>query len=88
MNYSTYFSPMACSVRRGIRCRPRKLPMIAIGSCATTAADSVARDDEGDGVREGHSHTIERRWTGRRNHLRPLRGVHKGFLSGDVAVFE
>jgi hypothetical protein len=49
-----------------------------------------ARDDDadGDGVREVHSNTIEGLWTGLRNHLRPLRGVNKWFLSGYVAVFE
>ena len=47
-----------------------------------------ARDDDGDGVREVHSNTIEGLWTGLRNHLRPFRGVNKWFLSGYVAVFE
>ncbi len=41
-----------------------------------------------DGVREGHSNTIEGLWTGLRNHLRPFRGVNKWFLSGYVAIFE
>jgi transposase-like protein len=47
-----------------------------------------ARDDDGDGVREVHSNTIEGLWTGLRNHLRPFRGLNKWFLSGYVAVFE
>jgi transposase len=47
-----------------------------------------ARDEDGDGVREVHSNTIEGLWTGLRNHLRPLRGVNKWFLAGYVAVFE
>ena len=34
-----------------------------------------ARDDDGDGIREVHSNTIEGLWTGLRNHLRPFRGI-------------
>jgi transposase len=47
-----------------------------------------ARDEDGDGVREVHSNTIEGLWTGVRNFVRPLRGVSKWFLSGYLAVFE
>lgn len=34
-----------------------------------------ASDDDGDGIREVHSHTIEGLWLGLRNYLRPFRGV-------------
>lgn len=47
-----------------------------------------ARDDDGDGVREVHSNTIEGIWTGLRNRLRVFRGVSKKYLSQYVAMFE
>ena len=47
-----------------------------------------ARDDDGDGIREVHTNTIEGLWTGLRNFLRPFRGVSKHFLSGYVAIHE
>ena len=47
-----------------------------------------ARDDDGDGIREVHVNTTEGMWTTVRNFLRPLRGVHKQYLSGYVAVCE
>ena len=47
-----------------------------------------ARDDDGDGVREGHCNTREGIWTGLRNFLRPFRGVHKKYLAQYVAVCE
>lgn len=47
-----------------------------------------ARDDDGDGVREVHTNTIEGLWTGLRNHLRTFRGVSKTYLAQYVAVFE
>jgi hypothetical protein len=47
-----------------------------------------ARDDDGDGIREVHTHPIEGKWTGLRNFLRPFRGVSKHFLSGYVAIHE
>ena len=40
-----------------------------------------ARDDDGDGVREVHSNTMEGIWTGLRHFLRPFRGVHKDDLA-------
>jgi hypothetical protein len=46
-----------------------------------------ARDD-GDGIREVHVNTTEGMWTTVRNFLRPLRGVHKKYLSGYVAMCE
>ena len=47
-----------------------------------------AREDDGDGIREVHSNTIEGMWTGVRNFLRPFRGVHKRYLSQFVAMCE
>jgi len=47
-----------------------------------------ARDDDGDGIREVHVNTTEGMWTTVRNFLRPLRGVHKKYLSGYVAICE
>ena len=47
-----------------------------------------ARDDDGDGVREVHTNTIEGLWTGLRNWLRTFRGVAKKYLFGYVAAFE
>ena len=40
-------------------------------------AKEWARDDDGDGVREVHTNTMEGTWTGLRNFLRPFRGVSK-----------
>ena len=47
-----------------------------------------ARDDDGDGIREVHINTIEGLWTTVRNFLRILRGVHKKYLGGYVAMCE
>ena len=47
-----------------------------------------ARDDDGDGIRENHTNTIEGIWTGFRNYLRRFRGVHKKYLDQYAAVFE
>ena len=47
-----------------------------------------ARDDDGDGIREVHSNTIEGLWTGLRNYLRPLRGVHKMYLKIYTAMHQ
>jgi transposase len=47
-----------------------------------------ARDDDGDGIREVHTNTIEGMWARLRTFLRPFRGVSKHFLSGYVAIHE
>lgn len=47
-----------------------------------------ARDEDGDGVREVHTNTIEGFWTGLRNFLRPFRGVSKPYLAQYVALYE
>jgi transposase-like protein len=47
-----------------------------------------ARDEDGDGLKEVHSNTIEGIWTGLRNFLRRFRGVHKKYLAQYVAIFE
>lgn len=47
-----------------------------------------ARDEDGDGVREVHTNTIEGLWTTVRNFLRPFRGVHKRNLKFYVAMCE
>jgi transposase len=47
-----------------------------------------ARDDDGDGIREVHTNTMEGWWTTVRNFLRPFRGVHKKYLSGYIAMCE
>jgi transposase len=47
-----------------------------------------ARDDDGDGVREAHTDTMEGRWTGLRNFLRPFRGVSEWYLDQYVAIFQ
>lgn len=46
-----------------------------------------ARDDDGDGVREVHTNTIEGFWTGLRNFLRRFRGVSKHYLQEYVCVY-
>jgi hypothetical protein len=40
-----------------------------------------ARDDDGEGIREVHTNTIEGWWTAVRNFLRPFRGVHQKYLN-------
>jgi transposase-like protein len=47
-----------------------------------------ARDDDGDGVREVHTNSMEGLWTTVRNFLRPFRGVHKCYLEGYIAICE
>ena len=47
-----------------------------------------ARDEDGDGIYETHTNTIEGVWTTLRNFLRPFRGVHKKFLAGYIAIAE
>ena len=47
-----------------------------------------ARDDDGDGIRENHTNTIEGIWVGFRNYLRRFRGVHKKYLNQYAAVFQ
>ncbi len=47
-----------------------------------------ARDDDGDGIREVHTNTIEGLWTTVRNFLRPFRGVHKRYLGRYIAICE
>ena len=47
-----------------------------------------ARDDDGDGIREVPTNTIEGLWTTARNFLRPFRGVHKKYLPCYLAMCE
>jgi transposase len=47
-----------------------------------------ARDDDGDGLREVHTNTLEGLWSGLRTFWRPFRGVHKPYLGGYVAIYE
>jgi transposase len=47
-----------------------------------------ARDDDGEGRRAVHGNPREGIWTGLRNFLRPVRGVHKKYLAQYVAVFD
>jgi transposase-like protein len=56
--------------------------------CHTFGQGEWARDDDGDGIREVHTNSIEGFWTGLRNFLRPFRGVNKEHLSHYVAVHE
>jgi transposase len=51
------------------------------------SAREWARDDDGDGIREVHTNTIEGFWTGLRNFLRPFRGVSKWFLNSYVVFY-
>jgi transposase len=47
-----------------------------------------ARDDDGDGIREVHTNTIEGLWTTARKFLRPFRGVHTKYLHHYLAMCE
>jgi len=56
--------------------------------CHSLGQGEWAREDDGDGIREVHTNSIEGFWTGLRNFLRPFRGVNKEHLSHYVAVHE
>lgn len=56
-------------------------------STVNHGAGEYARDDDGDGVREVHSNTIEGFWLGCRNFLRMFRGVHKKYLNQYVKFY-
>jgi transposase len=56
--------------------------------CHTFGQGEWARDDDGDGIREVHTNSIEGFWTGLRNFLRPFRGINKEHLSHYIAVHE
>lgn len=47
-----------------------------------------ARDDDGDGINEVHTNTIEGLWTELRNFLRPFKGVSKHYIHLYIAMFE
>jgi len=59
-----------------------------VSVCHTPGKREWARDDDGDGVREVHTNTIEGLWTGVRNFLRPFRGVNKIYLQQYLAIHE
>jgi hypothetical protein len=48
----------------------------------------LAKDDDGDGVREVHVNTSEGFWTGLRNFVHPFRGVNKVYLQQYVGIDE
>jgi transposase-like protein len=54
----------------------------------THGSKEWARDDDGDGIREVHTNSIEGLWTTLRNFLRTFRGVHKKYLKYYVAMCE
>ena len=56
--------------------------------CHSPTNREWACDDDGDGVREVHTNTMEGTWTGLRNFLRPFRGVSTWFLSQYAALFQ
>ena len=56
--------------------------------CHAPGKREWARDEDGDGIREVHHHTLEGLGTGLRNFLHPFRGVHKKYLDQYVAIFE
>jgi transposase len=56
--------------------------------CHTFGQGEWARDEDGDGIREIHTNSIEGFWTGLRNFLRPFRGVNKEHLAHYIAVHE
>ena len=47
-----------------------------------------ARDDDGDGIREVHTNTIEGFWSLLRSWLRPHRGISKEKLPSYLAFFQ
>lgn len=59
-----------------------------IHSTVAQSHNEWARADDGAGIRDVHTNPTAGSWAGWRTILRPLRGVHKRFLSGYVAVHE
>lgn len=47
-----------------------------------------ARDEDGDGVNEVHTNTIEGLWTHWRNFIRPFRGLSQKYLAQYAVIFE
>ena len=84
------FDAFTGTVLQGVRYRCSKLVPILRAfaqGVPTLPLAEWARDDDGDGIREVHCNTMEGFWTGRRNFLRPFRGVSKWFLGQYVAFF-
>lgn len=52
------------------------------------SAKEWARDDDGDGINEVHTNSIEGLWTELRNFLRRFKGVSKHFIHLYIAIFE
>jgi hypothetical protein len=52
------------------------------------AAGEFARDEDGDGVCEGHDNTLEGFWSLLRSWLRPHRGISQEKLPIDLGFFE
>ena len=52
------------------------------------SAKEWARDDDGDGINEVHTNTIEGLWTELRNFLRRFKGVSKHYIHLYIAMFE
>ena len=48
----------------------------------------MSLSNDGDGVREVHSNTLEGFWLGLRNYLRPFRGVSKWCLDLSLAFYQ
>jgi len=57
-------------------------------STVTHGQKEWARDDDGDGICEVHTNTMEGMWSGLRTFLPVFRGVSKHFLSGYIALHE
>jgi len=53
-----------------------------VGGAVGHGSREWARDDDGDGVREVHTNSMEGFWTSARNWLRSFRGVSKKYLQG------
>src|SRR4051812_14795598 len=64
-----------------------KHPHVRVNHTPTPTGRVWARDEDGDGICEVHTNTIEGFWTGLRNFLRPFRGVSKHYLAQYVAVY-
>jgi len=56
--------------------------------CHAFGQGEWARDEDGDGIREVHTNSVEGFWTGLRNVLRPFRGLNQEHLSHYIAVHE
>ncbi len=63
-------------------------PVLRPQAAVCHSRNEWARDDDGHGIREVHTNTLEGLWSGLRTFLRSFRGLNKHYLGGYGAVYE